>query len=340
MKKFLAGLLAICLVPLGVNAEATTVNSEKELRDALDNANVTEITLGADIETQGKININRDVTVDGQKHSITYVGKFFATKDGEGVDDNTVWSQKSSDGTEGAVYVLQVYESNVTIKDITLAGGNRGLGVNGGNVTLQGTINFENNGFQDIELSIGKGVTTKPTLKFDTLAKVNSDRQDLIVVQDTDADVIVYEEAKTFAKDEEVTLADMQEALKTVTLTFVAEGEKESIEVPYGFAFTQEEVDELINTLREELKAEGYTIDDFYADEALTTKYDLTQPIEKDTTIYMKLVQLEDTTTTAPQEVENAKTGDMNLIMVLSLLGLAGAAVAVTGKKIFLNNNI
>lgn len=284
MKKFLAGLLAICLVPLGVNAEATTVNSEKELRDALDNANVTEITLGADIETQGKININRDVTVDGQKHSITYVGKFFATKDGEGVDDNTVWSQKSSDGTEGAVYVLQVYESNVTIKDITLAGGNRGLGVNGGNVTLQGTINFENNGFQDIELSIGKGVTTKPTLKFDTLAKVNSDRQDLIVVQDTDADVIVYEEAKTFAKDEEVTLADMQEAL--------------------------------------------------------TTKYDLTQPIEKDTTIYMKLVQLEDTTTTAPQEVENAKTGDMNLIMVLSLLGLAGAAVAVTGKKIFLNNNI
>lgn len=128
--------------------------------------------------------------------------------------------------------------------------------------------------------------------------------------------------------------------VKTVTLTFKAEGESESIEIPYGFAFSQEEVDELINELKESLKEEGYTIDDFYADEALTTKYDLTKPIERDTTVYMKLVEEAKATDKAPQEVANAKTGDMNLIMVLSLLSLAGVAVAVTGKKIFANNNI
>ena len=54
----------------------------------------------------------------------------------------------------------------------------------------------------------------------------------------------------------------------------------------------------------------------------------------------MKLVELK-SETPAPQEVKNAaKTGDMNLIMVLSLLGVAGAAVVVTGKKVFLSNNI
>lgn len=350
MKKFITGLLALCLVPLGVNAETKTVSTEAELKNALADSNVTEITLGADIETQGKVNINRDVTIDGKGHNITYTGKFYNTANPDGIDDNTVWSSKSTDGTKGAVYVLQVYQSKVTIKDITLAGGNRGLAVNGGYATLEGVVNFKDNGFQDIELSLGANVTENPTLEFGYAAKVNSDKDNLIVVQgsrthDADAQVIVNGEPTTYHAEKDtaeanVTLAEMKEALRTVTLTFVAEGESESIEVPYGFAFTQEQVDELINTLREELKVEGYTIDDFYQDEALTVKYDLTNPITEDTTVYMKLVKLEDTTAPAPQEVKNAKTGDMNLIMVLSLLGVAGAAVVVTGKKVFLSNNI
>lgn len=165
------------ILPFGVNAEVKTVTTEEELKSAVDDSTITEIIINADIETNGKINITRDLTLDGNGHSITYVGKFFKDANSEGSDDNTIWSKKSSDGTAGAVYVIQVYKANVEIKDIVLAGGNRGLGINGSTVTLDGTIGFVNNGYQDIELSNGVDVTGTPTLKLTDNAIVTTDNE-------------------------------------------------------------------------------------------------------------------------------------------------------------------
>ena len=156
LTKILATATLVAVLPAMVNAE-TIVNDEEELLKALEGTE-TEIVLGADIETKGKINILKDVTIDGQGHSITYTGKFYATSEDEGSYDNTIWSKKSENGVAGAVYVIQAYTSNVTLKDIVLSGGNRGLGINGANVTLEGSIGFVNNGFQDIELSHGTAV--------------------------------------------------------------------------------------------------------------------------------------------------------------------------------------
>ena len=173
--KMLVLLFVALVIPFYVNAESKTVKTEEELKNAVADSTVSEIVLGDDIETLGKINIARDLTLDGNGHSITYVGEFF--KDGTISENNTVWSEKSSDGTAGAVYVIQVYKANVEIKDIVLAGGNRGLGINGSTVTLDGTIGFVNNGFQDIELSNGVGVTGTPTLKLTDNAIVTTDNE-------------------------------------------------------------------------------------------------------------------------------------------------------------------
>lgn len=175
--KMLVLLFVALVIPFYVNAESKTVKTEEELKNAVADSTVSEIVLGDDIEILGKINITRDLTLDGNGHSITYVGKFFEKLDSEGSDDNTIWSKKSSDGAAGAVYVIQIYKANVEIKDIVLAGGNRGLGINGSTVTLDGTIGFVNNGFQDIELSNGVGVTGTPTLKLTDNAIVTTDNE-------------------------------------------------------------------------------------------------------------------------------------------------------------------
>ena len=260
-------------------------------------------------------------------------------------------------GGEGISYTET---ANIIINDGKMnwvtAGGSNGytgkasISVLGGTITTLQSVNRGSMETTDMTVKGGKitdlvgGTKGTGTIDSVKIAVEGGDVANLLVgtigeARNSAKDVVKVSYNKKYVENVDERTFNEDAIMQTVTLTFVAEGESESIEVPYGIAFSQEEVDELINTLKEELKAEGYTIDDFYQDEALTTKYNLTKPIEEDTTIYMKLVELK-SETPAPQEVKNAKTGDMNLIMVLSLLGVAGAAVVVTGKKVFLSNNI
>lgn len=347
-KKILTGLLALCLVPFGVKADVKTVNNEDELGNALTDATVSEIVLGSDIETQGKINITRDVVIDGQNHSITYTGKFFNSENPDGIDDNTVWSKKSSNGVAGAVYVVQVYNSNVTLKDITLSGGNRGLGVNGGKVTIEGTVNFTNNGFQDIELGVGKGNLDKhPTLVLSETANVRSDKdteENLIVVQAPDADAngeysvnatIISDGGQksipaTSGNEANWTLGQVKEEIGTVILTFVDPfgEEDEQIEVYKNDSFTEEEAAAFVEAFKGELEKNGYKFLGFYADEEYTTEFDLTNTFEEDANVYTKLEKIE---SEEKAEVLPPKTSDINMPVLLGMIMLAvvGAAFAL-----------
>ena len=126
MRKFMkVALMAMVglfvLVPMiNVNAAEgiAEVKTEQEFLDALANESIHTITLTDNIETQKKINIKRPVTIDGNGKTIKYVGTF----KGE-VYDNTVWGS-GKDGDGYGVYVIQVYRTEATIKNITLTGGN------------------------------------------------------------------------------------------------------------------------------------------------------------------------------------------------------------------------
>ena len=164
LKKIMMMVLvgAFAFVPMvSVNAAegVAEVKTEQELADALLDESIHTITLTDNIETKKKINITRPVTIDGNGKTITYTGTFR----GE-VYDNTVWGS-GKDGDGQGVYVIQVYRTNATIKNITLTGGNAGLSANGATITLIGNIDVSGNGFGGIEMTKGSGVTELPYIK-------------------------------------------------------------------------------------------------------------------------------------------------------------------------------
>ncbi len=198
-------LLLLLLLPTIVFADASTVvNNEEELLNALKNSEIKTIVLNKDIETTQKINITRPIYLDGNNHTIKYVGTF--GKDNS--KDNKVW---------GGIYVLQVYRTNATIKDIKLTGANAGLLINGSEITFEGTIDVSGNGFGGIELSQGSGVTETSKLSVkDGGSIVNKDETKetptLWVPSDSkDAVVVMNGIKQIIASGKEVTLSEISE---------------------------------------------------------------------------------------------------------------------------------
>lgn len=188
-KIVMLGVLAF-LLPLGyVNAATTTVNSQSDLKSALQNSDIDNIILGQDIETTEKINITRPVTIDGNNHTMKYVGTFGSSQS----SSNTVW---------GGIYLLQVYKTNATIRNIKLTGGNAALLVNGGSVKLEGTIDVSGNGFGGIELGQGAGVETVNHIIMDENTNIvntteTADKPTLWVPSDSD-DAILEKSGKVY----------------------------------------------------------------------------------------------------------------------------------------------
>lgn len=125
---------------------------------------------------------------------------------------------------------------------------------------------------------------------------------------------------------------DEENIIRTVTLTFSSEGETESVQVPEGIIFTEEDVENLKNQLKDALADSGYVFEDFYSDEEMTVKYDFSAAFDDDTTIFMKLVA-------APaEEVKSPETSDINLIAIISIILIGVAGAVLTSRKVFLKN--
>src|SRR5690606_13140340 len=120
------------------------VGSLVELKEALSNEAKTTINITENITTTEKILVARPVTINGGSKTIAF------TSDALGWQGN---------------YVLHVYNTTgVTIKDLSLTGGDAALLVNGSEVTLEGTVDVSGNEFGGIESSIGLNITTSPKL--------------------------------------------------------------------------------------------------------------------------------------------------------------------------------
>ncbi len=200
-------LMVLAILPfVNVQAlESATVYNEETLKAAIQNADIDTIVLSEDIETHEKINITRDLTLDGANHTIKYAGTF------KGGSDNTVWD---------SIYVLQVYKADVTIKNIKLTNGNAGLLVNGGRVKLEGKIDLSGNGFGGMELGKGVGVTQTPYLELDKDTDlVNTtesyERPTVWVPDDTEkARVVVDGKDVTFKAGDELSISEFEEIME------------------------------------------------------------------------------------------------------------------------------
>ncbi len=208
---FLLGLaIALLLIPnIKVSAQSESlVHNQEELLESLNNKDITNIVLANDINTTQKINITRKVTIDGSNHTLKYVGTFGEEKS----SDNKIWS---------GIYLIQVYKTIVTVKDIKLTGGNAAILVNGGTVKLLGNIDVSGNGFGGIELSQGKGVTNQSRMIIDDDTNLvntteTSTTPTMWVPSDSkDAVVEMAGILKTVKKGEELSLIEIENLFTT-----------------------------------------------------------------------------------------------------------------------------
>ncbi len=157
--KLTAILLALCLalslVPMtaatAFAANTTTVTNETELTAALNNADCTEIKLGSNIETTGKLYVERTVTLDLNGHTLSCSSE----------NTSIIWVRKNG---------------NLAIKDSGTGGKidgqnkNCGIEVKGGTLTLEsgsivnctdadgdgGAVDVSNTGVTETQVKYGK----------------------------------------------------------------------------------------------------------------------------------------------------------------------------------------
>lgn len=128
------------------------------------------------------------------------------------------------------------------------------------------------------------------------------------------------------------TVEDFNEDATTVTVTLmlIAGDEEQTIQIPKGTVFTEEELKAMIEEINNELAADNLELVGFYLDEELTQEFDFSTPIEQDMELYMKLKDI-----TPEQKVENPETSDVNIFLILSLV-----AVGAFGTTLVLKNRL
>lgn len=117
---------------------------------------------------------------------------------------------------------------------------------------------------------------------------------------------------------------------KPIKLTFSVNGETETIEIPAGTKLTVEEIEELKNELIKELEGTGYTFNGFYLDEEYTKVFDFKNPINEDTTVYMKLIQKRES-----DEIKNPNTSDLNIYALIGTMLVSATGIGYAFKKRF-----
>lgn len=116
----------------------------------------------------------------------------------------------------------------------------------------------------------------------------------------------------------------------TVTLMLIAGDEEQTIQIPKGTVFTEEELKAMVEEINNELAADNLELVGFYLDEKLTQEFDFSTPIEQDMELYMKLKAI-----TPEEKVENPETSDVNIFLILSLV-----AVGAFGTTLVLKNRL
>lgn len=117
-----------------------------------------------------------------------------------------------------------------------------------------------------------------------------------------------------------------------INLTLKSDEFADTIQIPKGTTFTDDELQKIIDEINDELKEDKMKFEGFFKDKELKNKFDFSEEINADTTIYLKLVEIKAETS---NKEANPQTSDMNLALILASLGLASAgAVLVSRKKL------
>ncbi len=284
---------------------------------------------------------------DDVLNSTTRVDGVTITVNGGNIDGVQVYGGGGAHSYTGTVSILlNDYEG--TISYLT-AGGSNGhtenstIVLNDGNIgVLQGVnrgtmngISVKINGGEVTNAYVGGENDPSVTGTFDEAAMEITGGTVTNLMPGTNAGVVAEKEIiVTYHKD---TVENVDEdaftedtAIPTVALTIKFEDVTETGQIPAGYAFTEEELEKVKNEINNEVADLGLSFEDFYSDEDCTEKFDLTQPINEDTTIFVKFTQLREDDGTA-----NPETSDISVygVIIAILLGTVGLGYTIKKRR-------
>lgn len=354
---------AMLIIPMISNA-ATFITDEESLRDAVSVADSgATITLQGDITVSQPIVIAKELTIDGNGHTITGSSQWTSTS-----GNQTMFTAQFSDAKltlkniklmNGPKYGVQSYDGATVILDnVSITGFNYGgVLANGGNVEVK-NLHLGYNGTNannGIEIDKGASATNNPTLTMNGVLTsdynenvvraaenghlteftvTNTDTTtnkvviagDKVVLTDKDNNVI----SETEVPDKATVNADEQK----VVVTLIAGDKTNKIVVNPGQTIT---ADLLKSHIALE---ENYAIDGFFTDAEFVNEFNFSDPIDADTTIYAKVSKVENElpNETIPEEEvkdETPKTGTENYlgIAIITIL-LSVIAIIIAKKKV------
>ena len=358
-------LLALLCIPSISNA-ATTENAtdESTLRSAIENVDDGgTVEIQNNITVTGPIVIQKELTIDGNGYTISGSAEWTSTTGNQTMFTAQLAAGKLTlkdiDLNNGPKYGVQAYDGATVILDNVSITGFRygGVLVNGGNVEVRdlhlgynGTD--KNNG---IEIDKGAAATNNPTLTMN--GTLTSDETENVVRPAENGNLTDFTITNTENTTNKVVIAGDKVVLtdkdnNVISESFIPENvtpntdaTKLVITLIKGDETNKIVVDEGATITEEMLKShitveEGYKIEGYYTDEAYTNKFDFTNPINSDITIYVRIAEIpqeepeqkpeEKPEDQAPEKDDVPKTG------VDNYSGIAILAMVVSLGSIFL----
>ena len=361
----IAGLFAIPTL----SDAATSVNDEESLNSAVSSINSGEtITLENDITVTKPIVIQKELTIDGNGHSVIGAESWTSTS-----GNQTMFTAQLADGKltlkniklrNGPKYGVQSYDGatvildNVSITDFKYGG----VLANGGKVEVRNLhLGYNGTGSNNgIEIDKGASATNNPTLVMNGVLLTDNNENTIYIAENghlTDFTITNTENTtnKVVISGSSVVLTDKNDNviaeskipekatpnvdIQKVIVNIVVNDKTYKITVDNGENLTEE-------MLKSHIKIDnGYEVEGFYTNIELTNKFDFTKPVNSETTIFVKLSKIEEKEETENEEkVENTtkvekdetpKTGIENYLglAVITLLISSGAIVLINNKN-------
>lgn len=352
---FFISILAFMFIFPSLSNAATPITDEESLNNAISSADSgATITLDDNITVTKPIVIAKELTINGNGHTITGSSSWTSTS-----GNQTMFTAQFSAAKltlknitlkNGPKYGVQSYDgATVILNNVTITGFKYGgVLANGGKVEV---INLHlgyngTNANNGIEIDKGSAATNNPTLIMNGVLTSDSNENvvraaengylteftitntsdttnkvviagDKVVLTDSNNNVI----SETSIPDKATANTDIQK----VVVTLVANAKTNKIVVDSGKTITEDLLKSHIAL------EENYKIDGFFTDAQYSNKFNFSDPLNTDTTIYVKVSKIENTV--VDEKDETPQTGMDSYIGIATLAILLSTAVIVYTKK-------
>ena len=364
---FFTILIGSLLIIPNLSNAATAVADETSLNEAVQSADSgATITLQNDITVTKPIVIQKELTIDGNGHSVVGDNSWTSTS-----GNQTMFTAQLSDGKltlkniklkNGPKYGVQSYDGATVILDNVSISGFKYGGVlaNGGKVEVRNLhLGYNGTGANNgIEIDKGAAATNNPTLVMNGTLITDTNENTINIAENghlTDFTITNTENTtnKVVISENSVVLTDKQDNviseskipekatpnvdIQKVVVSLVVNDKTYKITVDSGEKLTDE-------TIKSHIKIEeGYEVEGYYTDVEFKNKYDLNTAITSKTTIFVKLTEIkeeivqEEPKTEEKVEKDNTpKTGVENytvIAMITLILAITGLGIINNRSK-------